>query len=250
MTFSAHVNFFLRLHFVRQHIFCYFKFSHPPVVQYSHFRHSFQQPSNWTGGHCICYTIAPSCPFNSPLTIDFGSFWRHLKMDQIWTWCYSIVSRASRNTKHWDLRSDLHSFSWILPIFININPFASIHFAQLPKRQEKCFAVCPIRPDKSERQDIQAFGENCPDNAWFFVILPGFCDLVHIYRVIGLFAKRKNNERTLITKRRQTHKNSSFMRIFVKNRPDFDSGHFPATPHFSGHFLCSFSCSPKIGWFS
>ena len=34
---------------------------------------------------------------------------------------------------------------------------------------------------------------NRPDNAWIFVILPGFCDLVHIYLVIGLFAKRKND---------------------------------------------------------
>ena len=59
MTFSAHVNFFLRLHFVRQHIFCYFKFSHPPVVQYSHFRHSFHSLANWSRGYCMCYTIEP-----------------------------------------------------------------------------------------------------------------------------------------------------------------------------------------------
>ena len=41
-------------------------------------------------------------------------------------------------------------------------------------------AVCPSRPD------IRAFGESPGERL-------NFCDLVHIYRIIGLFAKKENN---------------------------------------------------------
>ena len=43
--FGRMLTFFFLLRFIPS-MFCYFNFSHPPVVQYSHFRHSFHSLAN------------------------------------------------------------------------------------------------------------------------------------------------------------------------------------------------------------